>query len=153
MSHRRCYPVAAATNGASQHHSHAPVASPPCFTHPLRLPICESQSDAEAAERRALVIQQQRLPEGVTAVPARRRFVGCCDVCGEETEYDDNLILECDGCRTQVSRDKFFMHIALPATHFLVANSAVGPLCMTARMKCTANLTKVDPAMSWSACL
>lgn len=60
------------------------------------------QTDAEKAERQAIIIEQQKLPEGITATPGTRQFIGSCDVCGEETEYDGNLLLECDNCRTQV---------------------------------------------------
>jgi hypothetical protein len=54
-------------------------------------------SAAEASAREALLARMQRLPEGIAAVVPSRRLVGCCDVCGEETEWDDNLLLECDG--------------------------------------------------------
>jgi hypothetical protein len=56
-----------------------------------------SLSAAEASAREALLARMQRLPEGIAAVVPSRRLVGCCDVCGEETEWDDNLLLECDG--------------------------------------------------------
>ncbi|KAF6257464.1 PHD-zinc-finger like domain-containing protein [Scenedesmus sp. NREL 46B-D3] len=52
--------------------------------------------------KRAIASRLLSLPPGIKPLPLTRHIVGACDACGEETETEDNLLVECDKCRVMV---------------------------------------------------
>lgn len=54
------------------------------------------QSEAEQRERASAEACMQRLPEGVEAVQSQNGAE--CAVCGDEDDFETNLMLQCDRC-------------------------------------------------------
>ncbi|KAF5842507.1 hypothetical protein DUNSADRAFT_6751, partial [Dunaliella salina] len=56
----------------------------------------------EKLERLLLLSPHQKLPEAITPQPCGPHVLWECDVCGEDAEYDDSVLVQCDMCGVTV---------------------------------------------------
>jgi len=59
-----------------------------------------SQTPELQLARRVVSARLHRLPAHITPQHITRCNASACDMCGDEVEYNNNWLLECDRCRS-----------------------------------------------------
>ncbi|KAL0042492.1 hypothetical protein WJX79_001550 [Trebouxia sp. C0005] len=93
---------------------------------PSQPPPVPHLTDEEQREREACEASMQHLPAGIQPQTAQQP-AGVCHVCYVEDYSDDNLLLECDGCRALVHMDCYGVERAPQGQSWLCDVCALGP--------------------------